>query len=231
VAAQLSLAERHGAAIHRNERAVAFRGKEGIVRLETERGAYQAGKLIVTTGAWLPALAGKPFSDVLAVRRQVLCWFDVKEGIESFEPARFPVFIWELPGLAQPIYGFPAIDGPRGGVKIATEQHDIATTPDGVPREVLPGEIEALYATAVAPFLPGLAGRCVKALTCLYTMTPDFHFLVDAHPDCPDILVASPCSGHGFKHSAAIGEALAKMARGESTLLDGGAFGLARLYA
>ena len=228
VAAQLQLAAHHGATIHRNELALSFNENNGIVRLVTEQGEYETGKLIVTTGPWLPELAGERFARLLTVRRQVLCWFDVNDGIETFEPARFPVFIWELPGSGQAIYGFPAIDGPRGGVKIATEQFEAATTPTETARTAGPDEIRTMHANNIAPWFPGLSARCVKALTCLYTMTPDFHFLVDAHPDAPGVIVASPCSGHGFKHSAAIGEALAKMSQGEHNLLDDDAFRLAR---
>ena len=71
-----------------------------------------------------------------------------------------------------------------------------------------------------APYLPGLGPRCVRSATCLYTATPDFHFLIDRHPRMPRVIVASPCSGHGFKHSAAVGEALAQMALGQATAVD-----------
>ncbi len=228
VAAQLELAARHGAEIHRNQRALRFSETGGVVRVETEAGIYKGSKLIVTVGAWLPQLAGETVGHLLTVRRQVLYWFAVKQGVTAFALGRLPIFIWELPGSGHAIYGFPELDGPQGGVKIATEQLELATTPDEVDRAVAPEEIEAMYARGVAPWFPGIENRCVKTRTCLYTMTPDFHFLVDLHPQAPNVIVASPCSGHGFKHSAAIGEALAHMSQGEPNLLDDGGFGLAR---
>jgi sarcosine oxidase len=228
IAAQLELAARHGAQIQRNQRVLRFSEANGMVRVETEAGAYQAGKLIAAAGAWLPQLDHENFGRLLTVKRQVLFWFAVKPGVSSFELGRFPVFIWELPGSGHATYGFPALDGPQGGVKIATEQLEVTTTADSVERAVAPEEIAAMYERGVAPCFPGIENRCVKTRTCLYTMTPDFNFLVDVHPQLPNVIIASPCSGHGFKHSAAVGEALAKMSRDEPSLLDDEGFRLAR---
>jgi sarcosine oxidase len=84
-----------------------------------------------------------------------------------------------------------------------------------------------MHATHVRDRLPGVTARALRVATCLYTVTPDSRFLVDEHPDSPRIIVASPCSGHGFKHSAALGEALAARVTGAPGL-DLGAFGLSR---
>jgi sarcosine oxidase len=212
VAAQLSLAERHGALVHRNEKAAGLGEEKGFVRVPTERGEYRARRLVVTAGPWLPGLLGRTWAGRFTVRRQVLFWFAAKGGIERFLPGRFPVFIWQLQGARQPIYGFPAIEGAAGGVKVATEQHEAATTAETVRRDVEPEEARAMFDELVAPCFPELSARCVKAASCLYTMTADFNFVIEAHPDFPNVIVASPCSGHGFKHSAAIGERLAQLA-------------------
>jgi len=209
VAAQLQLAGQLGAVIHRGEKALQFTEEKGVVHLRTEHGQYRARRLVVTAGPWLPGLLGNTWAGRFTVRRQTLFWFGVRESLEAFLPGRFPVFIWELAGHAQPIYGFPAIDGPQGGVKIASEQHEVATTPETVQREVVPEEVQAMYAQQVAPYFHGVADECVKAVSCLYTMTDDFRFVIEPHPACPGVIIASPCSGHGFKHSAAIGERLA----------------------
>jgi sarcosine oxidase len=214
VAAQLQLAGQLGAEIHRGEKALRFTEKQGVVRLHSELGEYRANRLIVTAGPWLPGLLGETWAGRFIVRRQTLYWFAAKNSLAAFQPGRFPVFIWEQAGQAQPIYGFPAIDGPHGGVKIASEQHEAATTPETVQREVSPQEAVAMFRAQVAPYFPGLSGECVKAMSCLYTMTADFRFVIEAHPEHPQVTVVSPCSGHGFKHSAAIGERLASLVTG-----------------
>jgi sarcosine oxidase len=110
-------------------------------------------------------------------------------------------------------------------VKIATEQHEAATTPESVAREVAPDEIRAMYEEKVAPCFPGLSAECVKAVTCLYTMTADCRFVIEPHPQVPSAIVASPCSGHGFKHSAALGEALAQVVADGESRIDLAGFG------
>ena len=219
VAAQLGLAQHHGAVVHQGEAVQGFAQEAGGVRVRTDRGEYRAPRLVVTAGPWLLGLLGETWTGRFIVRRQALFWFREKAPGGAFQPGRFPVFIWELAGRAQPSYGFPALDGGGGGVKIATEQHEEATNPDAVRREVGKAEIRAMFEEKVAPYFPGLSGECVKAVTCLYTMTADSRFVIEPHPECPGAIVASPCSGHGFKHSAALGEALAQIvAEGESRI-------------
>lgn len=211
VAAQLDLAAHRGAEVHRGEKVLHFDQEGEVVRVRTDAGRYEARRLVVTAGPWLPQLLGAAWQGRFVVRRQSLYWFRPKAGVEDFLPGRFPVFIWELPGHAQPSYGFPAMDGAAGGVKIASEQHEEATTPGEDGGEVAPEEARRFFDEKVGPYFPRLSGECVKTAVCFYTMTADFRFVIGAHPDFPAVLVASPCSGHGFKHSAAIGEALAEM--------------------
>jgi sarcosine oxidase len=228
VRAHLALARRHGAELHENERAIAFDATDGGVAVTTERDTYAADGLIVAAGPWLPQLVDAAFIKELRVCRQTLFWFDIEGPATPFLPENFPVFIWELQGKKQGIYGFPAIDGPRGGVKVATEQYDVTTTPDAVEREVSAAEMRATYEDYVAPHVAGLTGKCPKAAACLYTVTPDFGFVIDTLPGAERVIVASPCSGHGFKHSAAIGEALAELVIDGASHLDLRACGLDR---
>ncbi len=231
VRAQLGMAQRHGASVHGGETVLAFDARPGGVAVRTDRATYAAGTLVVAAGPWLPALLDAALARHFAVHRQVLFWFDVDGPIAPFEPPRFPAFIWELTGKPHSIYGFPAIDGPRGGIKIATESFAATTTPDAVARDVAPAEIAAMHADYVAPYFPAVAPRCVRAATCLYTVTPDFGFVVDRHPQMRNVIVASPCSGHGFKHSAALGEVLADLADDRAPLFDSAAFALSRFAA
>jgi len=149
------------------------------------------------------------------VRRQVLYWFRPEAAepvdLQKFRPDRFPTFIWQLPA-PQAIYGFPAVGGPEGGVKIATEQYETETTADTVDRSVSAEETRHMYSTYVEPFFADLGATCLKTAVCLYTCVERARFIIDFHPESERVIVASPCSGHGFKHSAAIGEALAELA-------------------
>jgi sarcosine oxidase len=228
IRAHLAVAERQGAAIHRDERVAGFDASERGVTVTTDRATYAAQRLIVAAGAWLPGLVDRALARHFAVYRQRLFWFDVADAHARFVPERFPVFIWEVQRGPQGIYGFPAVDGPRGGIKVATEQYAATTTAEAVDPAIAPEEAAEMYRTLVAPYLCGVGASCVKAASCLYTVTRDFGFVIDRHPASERVLIVSACSGHGFKHSAAIGEAAAELAVGGASRLDLGAFALRR---
>lgn len=225
VATQLSLAEKLGAQIHRNEIAQAVEPRADGVTLATDRGTYRAQKLIVATGSWAPQLLGGAFEKLLRIYRQTLFWYDIDGDASRFAPDRFPVFIWELPDKHKGIYGFPVIDG---GLKVATEQYDATTDPQSVIRDIAPGEAQSVYAECVGPYLNGVSNRVVKAKACLYTVTPDAGFIIDHLPASERVIVASCCSGHGFKHSPAVGEILADLAEDRKSAFDLAPFRLAR---
>jgi sarcosine oxidase len=231
VRAQLVQAGQRGAQLHRDETVESIAQAGDGVTVTTSRGRYQARRVVVCAGAWLPQLLDADLARHFTITRQVLYWFELREPLRHFAPPALPVWIWELQDRRNVIYGFPAIDGPAGGLKVATEQYAHHTTPESIAREVGTRECEEMHANLVAPYLPGLGPRCVKAVACMYTATPDFHFLIDRHPRMPDVIVASPCSGHGFKHSAAIGEALAQLALDEPVAMDLGSFSWRRLAA
>ncbi len=165
------------------------------------------------------------------VYRQQLYWFAIDGDPASFHPSAFPIFIWELQGRRQGLYGFPALDGPFGGVKVATEQFEVETSADAAALPATDADIAAVHADLVAPFVRGVAARCVKAVSCLYTVTPDFGFVIDRHPESDRVLIVSPCSGHGFKHSPAIGEAVAAWADDGAAPFGIDAFRFARFGA
>jgi sarcosine oxidase len=227
VRAQLELAQRHGAELHVNERAAGFSTRAHDVMVETDNDRYAAKSLVVAAGPWLPELVNESLARCFRVYRQLQFWFAPEN--ESFRPDLFPVFIWELSGRKQAIYGFPDIGG--AGVKIATEQYDEETTASRGDRIVHPRESALMHDSMVSPFLPGLRANCLRASACLYTVTPDFGFVIDRHPDCERVIIASCCSGHGFKHSAALGEAIAEMIVEGRSRLDLAPFGLGRLLA
>jgi sarcosine oxidase len=204
VRAQLALAVRAGADLHVNERVLGIEQAGGAVEVTTERGKYRGSQVVVTAGAGIVDIA-PALRDRFNVSRQVQFWFEA-DGHDEV-----PVWIWELQDRPHAIYGFPSKDGI---VKIATESFT---------REIPP---EEMYRSLVAPFVRGVRPRCVKTVACLYTATADFNFLIDRHPAMDRVIVASPCSGHGFKHSAAVGEALAQLAMGQAPGVDLGPFRL-----
>jgi sarcosine oxidase len=228
VRAQLMAAEHRGAEIHREERASRFDASANAVTVTTDKETYLADTLIVTAGPWLPGLVDRRLARHFKVYRQTLFWFDIDGPVAPYVPERCPIFIWELQAKKQGIYGFPAIDGPRGGMKIATEQYEATTTAEAVDRTVTEREEKTMYDDYVAPYIAGVSDRCLRAMSCLYTVTPDFGFVIDVHPDSKRVIIVSPCSGHGFKHSPAIGEALADLAIDGATTVDLSGFSLQR---
>jgi sarcosine oxidase len=227
VAAQLRLAGRHGAVLHTGEIVTAITPTGAGVQVATDRGSYAAARAIVAAGAWTGDLVGAA-AGPLAVHRQTLFWYEV-ENPAAFAPERFPVFMWMHGGRTEDwFYGFPMLPG-AAGVKLAAETFaDPKAGPDSVERSIAPGEPEALYRDHVAGRLAGVRDTCVKAATCLYTATHDHHFTIDCHAESEDILLVSPCSGHGFKHSAAIGEAAAGWALSNGGGLDLSPFAIDR---
>jgi sarcosine oxidase len=138
----------------------------------------------------------------------VLYWLDPACGTAPFE--NHPIFISENAAGAQ-IYGFPAIDGPRGGVKVAFFRKGVECTPDTIDRTVHDDEIGEMR-DATARLVPDLDGPCLHSATCMYSNTPDQHFVIARHPDCSNVTVACGFSGHGFKFVPVVGEILADLA-------------------
>jgi sarcosine oxidase len=216
IQAQLQIAERDGAVLRYHDKVLGFQDGEAIT-VRTQSGSHQARSVVVALGPWLPSFLPATFAGRLQVTRQVMYWFPICADCahpEHFTPERMPVFIWQLPA-PQSIYGFPAIDGVATGLKIGTEQYHLSTDPDAVDRTVSAEETQQMYETYVAPYFAGVSGEALKAKVCLYTCAPGARFLIDRLGDWQNIVFASACSGHGFKHSAAVGELLAKMALGE----------------
>ncbi len=229
IAAQLALAERHGAEVRGGEAVIEFgadaRG-EGVV-VSTPGGSYRAGRLVIATGAWIKPLLPAALWDRAQVYRQVLHWFPVAD-VAPFEARGFPTFLWVYgDGDEDFFYGFPALDGPGGGIKLATEtfQHPIVD-PQNREQQVDPAEAQDFFQRRIAGRLAHVEKGCLRSVSCMYTMLPEARFFIDEHPDYPQVTLVSPCSGHGFKHSAALGEAIAQRLVAESSQLDLSPFAL-----
>jgi sarcosine oxidase len=208
VDAQLMVAERLGAQVRRDERVLAVESNNGIVRVRTDREVYEAPRAVLAVGAWIEDFIDQRELVLFRIYRQVLTWFPIRAGAVDHSPGFMPVFIWGLSD-GNAFYGFPEVDGQRT-IKIATEQLDVTTTAEAAAMDVDESEAQSGYAV-FGPRLPALAPRHERAVRCLYTVTPDANFVIDEHPDLPGVLLVSPCSGHGFKHSAGLGEAIAQL--------------------
>lgn len=207
VQAHLDLAEHAGATLRFGEEVTGWTATADGVRVTTAAGTYLAGQLVICPGAWAPQLLAE-FGIPITVERQVLYWLDPVGGTEPF--VDHPIFIAENERFEQ-IYGFPAIDGPHGGVKVAFFRKGVECTPDTIDRVVHEREIREMRDEA-ARLLPALDGPCVHSATCMYSNTPDQHFVIARHPDSVNVTVACGFSGHGFKFVPVVGEILADLA-------------------
>ncbi len=213
VEAQLSLARSAGATLILEEAIVSWSAGSHGVTVTTVEGTLEAVELVLCAGAWIAKLVPETRSSV-AIQPQCLHWFPISRGHEAL--ATMPVFVWGV-DLEQDefahgtgFYGFPAIDGPGGGVKLATEVYGMTVDPDEPWHERLGDRAPAFFERLVAPRFPWVHWPPLRAVPCLYTSTRGSRFIVDRHPSHPNVTIVSACSGHGFKHSAAIGEAVAE---------------------
>ncbi len=212
VQAHLSGATRAGAELRFEEPVRNWRALADRVEVTTTRQTLVADHLIVTAGPWTSQLLHK-VSVPLAVERNVQFWFRPVGDAADFAPGRLPVHMWEYsPGAF--FYGFPAL-GPEG-VKVARHHSGEVCTPQTLRRVVSTQEVEAMRGL-LARYLPGANGDALGAVVCMYTNTPDGHFVVDHHPSTRRVVVACGFSGHGFKFASVIGEILADLTREDRT--------------
>ena len=224
VRAHLDRAASLGAELRFGERVLSWEATGSGVRVHTEGGVHEAGRLVVTAGAW----AGELLSDLglpLEVTRQILFWFRPRGGTGAF--GRLPIWIYEPPD-GNMFYGFPAVDG-SGTVKAAFFRADgTPTDPNTVDREVREDEVD-LIRRYLGRYVPAMDGELVGAKTCMYTNTPDQHFVVSTHPEHPQVIVAAGFSGHGYKFCSVMGEVLADLATTGGTAHPIGLFSPERL--
>jgi sarcosine oxidase len=214
VRAQLQAASRAGALLQFEECVTSWSAEGDSVKVCTNRGSYSAQHLVITAGPWADSALKGLFP--LRVTRQVMAWLQPREGVSAFTSQNFPVFIADGIDGGYATYGMPAIDGPAGGVKAAIHGSNTECTPDSIDRAVHESDIESII-ERIKPRIPALAGQLVHAKTCLYTMTPDEHFIIGTHPHFPNCSIACGFSGHGFKFAPIVGEILADLSITGST--------------
>lgn len=227
IAVQLDEAKAGGATIETGTCVREIRPEHDCVRIMTDHSDHSAGQVIVTAGAWAGRLLGPPFDSLLQPIRQQLHWFAV--AADHLVPwHRSPVFSWSHGGHEDDFfYGFPCLPD-SNLVKTSGDRYAATVDPDEPIPAVTSADGDAMYRRHVAGRLAGVTTSAVRSATCLYTVTPDSGFLIDRHPDDERIIVVSPCSGHGFKHSPAIGESVASLALHHRTAIDLSSFSLDR---
>ncbi len=206
IVAHVEAALAAGAEIHGREKVIGWEMKGEGVAVSTDRSSYSADRLVVTAGAWSMGLV-----DLLHVKavpeRQVLAWFQPTEP-NLYQRDTFPIFNLEVD--EGHFYGFPVETIP--GFKIGLYHHlEEDVDPDSMDRESHPRD-ELPLRQATEKYFPGAAGPTLSLKTCLFTNTPDEHFVVDVHPELPQVVVGAGFSGHGYKFAAVIGEVLADLA-------------------
>lgn len=214
VAAHLEMAARHGAELRTGEKVDGWRAaRGGGVVVSATSGVETAERLVVAAGAWSGEVIVSPVP--LQVERQFVAWLRPTDRPELFHPDRLPWFYAER-GEEPALYGIPDLAG--DGVKVAFDHGGAAVSPDDVPG-VSQDEMDALVSAATR-YLPCLRGAAGVGKTCLYTNTPDGHFVIGQHPDSPDVVLVTGFSGHGFKFCPVIGEVVADLVTGGDAGFD-----------
>jgi sarcosine oxidase len=222
IVSYVTAAQALGAEIHGHETVLEWEPRAGGVRVRTDRDVYEASKLVCCAGAWNGELVDC-LRDLLVPERQVLGWFQPARP-ELFQRDRFPVF--NLLVDEGRYYGFPVFDVP--GFKVGKYHHLEEHGPAGEIDRAPHAYDEQVLRAFAERYFPDGCGPTINLETCLFTNTPDKHFIIDLHPVYPQVCLASPCSGHGFKFASVIGEIMADLAETGLTRHDISLFRLDR---
>jgi sarcosine oxidase len=225
IVAHVNTALRHGAHIHGREALQGWESRGDGIVVQTSRGTYQAQRLVLTAGAWTHRLVTQ-YKGTLQPERQVMIWMQPRVPAH-FQMDAFPVF--NMAVEEGTFYGFPIYSIP--GFKCARWHHleQAIDDPAGMDRDCHP-EDEAILRAFVHRYFPDGDGPTLSMRTCLFTNTSDTHFVIDAHPEYPDVFIAGGFSGHGFKFCSVVGEILADLAQDGSTRYDISLFRAARFH-
>ncbi|MGQ0550911.1 MAG: N-methyl-L-tryptophan oxidase [Armatimonadota bacterium] len=226
VRAHLQQAAHAGAELHHDEPVLEWTATPQGAEVHTARARYQAAHLVITAGPWAPTVLAD-LALPLVIERQVVAWFRPVALDGAFDASRCPVHIWWAGGRF--FYGTPQLGD--GLVKLAEHAVGHPTTADTIRREIAAGEIEGLRRDFVARYMPAANGDVAASGTCMYTMSPDTHFIIDVHPRHSNVVIASGFSGHGYKFAPVIGEILADLVVEGKTRYDISLFAVGRFEA
>jgi len=227
---QLKLAKNNGAEIRTKLQVLAIEPnfKNDGVSVITSQGTFQSETLVITAGPWLNQFLPENLQHNFKIYRQVLFWFETELNIEAYSVKNFPVYLRLDKKPENTFYGFPAIDGLTGGIKLAGEKFESTCSPKTVDRNISDKEVEDFY-SQFSKYI-SINSKCVHSATCLYTVTPDYNFVIDHLPNHPQIIIASACSGHGFKHSAGIGSTISELINKGKSSIDISSFAFSSLF-
>ena len=211
--------------IHKyNERVVRWSKKSNYYLVETNLGNYKAEKLVFSSGAWITKLL-PTLKLPIKIERQVLFWFSPRKNPDKFKSINMPNSGWDLDnGLS--FYTMPNLE--NRGFKVAMHHNGEFVDPDTLIRESNDSDLK-MVRDFLEEYIPDGNGELIDSKVCMYTDTPDQDFLIDSHPDDENIIICSPCSGHGFKFTPAIGEICSSLIINNSTNFDLDKFSLERL--
>ena len=211
--------------IHKyNERVVRWSKKSNYYLVETNLGNYKAEKLVFSSGAWITKLI-PTLKLPIKIERQVLFWFSPRKNPDKFKSINLPNSGWDLDnGLS--FYTMPNLE--NRGFKVAMHHNGEFVDPDTLIRESNDSDLKMVRGF-LEEYIPDGNGELIDSKVCMYTDTPDQDFLIDSHPDDENIIICSPCSGHGFKFTPAIGEICSSLIINNSTKFDLDKFSLERL--
>ena len=222
IVAHVGAARKLGAEVHAGERVLRWHADGGQVSVETKRATYHARKMVITAGPWAQTLIPE-LKDLAVPERQVLIWTQPLRP-EYFRLGAFPVFNMDVPEGR--FYGFPVYGVP--GFKVGKYHHRCERVdPDRMDHGCHP-EDEALLRVGIRRYFPDADGPALDMKACLFTNSPDEHFILDLHPEYPQVAMASACSGHGFKFCGVVGEIMADLVLDGRTRFDIDMFRLTR---
>lgn len=225
VEAMLARARALGAELCTDSPVLRWHAEGSGVVVESESGTYRGDRLVLAVGAWLPRLVPE-LRLPLTVERQVFHWMAPAAQAHDLRPERLPIALWEY----APERFFCTFADTGDGVKAQIHHEGEMVDPELVRRDTTPDE-EARTRALLARCIPAANGALLRTTVCLYTNTPDHHFIIDRHPEHAQVTLVSPCSGHGFKFASAIGEVVAELALEGRSAFDLSPFAVDRLTA
>ena len=221
IVAHVNLAMALGAVIHGREQVLDWEPVGDGVKVNTDKGTYTADKLVITAGAWANQLLAPLQQDLAVPERQVLAWFQPQKP-EIFSPGKLPVWILDdATGQESDkmYYGLPLWGIPGFKVGLFNHLEERIDDPSELNTDIHPAD-EALLRGFTQRHFPDGCGPTLSMRTCMFTNTPDKEFILDQHPDLPQVVFGAGFSGHGFKFASVIGEILTELALDGQTRHD-----------